>query len=204
MPTNKKSDAYERGTIQVPGQPKVPLDARSRQLQHAETPEKGQPGEPGPEPPSVAEAQGKARATEDASSAESQETAGGPTLVEPTDAETVAEAAALDGDPHVQLQMRMGEALRNQGINEQSVAAAYARVVAMLKNKTAGGSVDKVMLDILKECSKHLEEDSKAAGSAPIRVRLIHNVARPQRADVAPASSCPDDSFTNETENQNS
>lgn len=190
MPTNKRSDAYERGTIQVPGDPKVPLDARSRQSK-PDTPEKRQPDEPGPEPPSVAETQGKARATDEDRSAEPRETAGGPTRPEPTDAETVMEAAALDGDPHVQL--RMGEALRNQGINEQCVAAAYARVVGMLKNKATGDSVDKVMLDILKECSKHLEEDSKAAGSAPIRVRLIHNVARPQRAAAAPSSSCPDD-----------
>lgn len=97
--------------------------------------------------------------------------------------------------------VRMGEALRIEGIDEQCVAAAYAGVVGMLKDKAvASDSVDKLLVDILKECSKHLEEDSKAAGGAPVQVRLIHNVARPQRNVAAGAPSAASGSATNATE----
>ena len=86
--------------------------------------------------------------------------------------------------------VRMGQALRGQGIDEHSVARTFAQVVDTLKGKSEGSDdVDKLLVDVLKECSRHLEEDNKAAESAPVRVKLIHNVARPQRD--APAAAQP-------------
>lgn len=82
--------------------------------------------------------------------------------------------------------MRMGQALRREGIDEHAVAEAWAEVVDMLKGKTEeNDDVEKLLVDVLKECSKHLEEDNKAAGPSPVHVKLIHNVARPQH-NVAP------------------
>jgi len=84
----------------------------------------------------------------------------------------------------------MGQALRGQGIDEHSVARTFAQVVDTLKGKSEGSDdVDKLLVDVLKECSRHLEEDNKAAETAPARVKLIHNVARPQRK--APAAAQP-------------
>lgn len=86
--------------------------------------------------------------------------------------------------------VRMGEALRGQGLDEHSVARTLAQVVDTLKGKSEGSDdVDKLLVDVLKECSRHLEEDNKAAESAPVRVKLVHNVARPQRN--APATAQP-------------
>ena len=94
--------------------------------------------------------------------------------------------------------VRLGEALRKQGIDEHAVAATYADVVEKLLGKThESDNVEKLLVDILKECSKHLEEDAKAVGSSPVRVTLVHNVARPQRnslpaeAQPAPAKDPP-------------
>lgn len=87
--------------------------------------------------------------------------------------------------------VRLGQALRKKGIDEHMVAGTYAAVVDMLKGKTLkNDSVEKLLVDILKECSKHLEEDNKAAENMSVRVRLIHNVARPKR-DPAPLPALP-------------
>jgi hypothetical protein len=82
----------------------------------------------------------------------------------------------------------MGEALRIKGIDEHAVAETLAGVVDKLKGKTEeNDNVEKLLVDVLKECSKHLEEDSKATATAPVQVRLIHKVARP-RHDLPPAA----------------
>jgi hypothetical protein len=99
---------------------------------------------------------------------------------------------------HRKRRVRMGEALRIKGIDEHAVAETFANVVDMLKDKTeSSDSVEKLLVDVLKECSKHLEEDSKATASAPVQVKLIHNVARPRR-DSLPAGP------PSETPNSNS
>lgn len=89
--------------------------------------------------------------------------------------------------------MRMGQALRREGIDEHTVAEAWAEVVDMLKGKTEeNDDVEKLLVDVLKECSKHLEEDNKAAGPPPVHVKLIHNVARPQHNVAAqPRAAAP-------------
>lgn len=87
--------------------------------------------------------------------------------------------------------VRMGEALRKQGIDEYAVAETLAEVVGMLKGKSeTNESVEKLLVDVLKECSKHLEEDNKSLGATPVRVNLIHTVARPEYNPV-PALPAP-------------
>ncbi|HUJ33248.1 MAG TPA: hypothetical protein VLY23_18345 [Candidatus Acidoferrum sp.] len=111
--------------------------------------------------------------------------------VEPT--EVSPEVEVLGPGPRERV--RLGEALREQGIDEHAVAETYADVVDKLKGKTQeNDSVEKLLVDILKECSKHLEEDAKAAGNSAVRVTLVHNVARPQRGALAPEApaSAPD------------
>ncbi len=78
--------------------------------------------------------------------------------------------------------VRLGEALRMKGLDEHAVAEALASVVGKLQNKgDETDGVEKLLVDVLKECCKHLEEDAKASGESPVQVRLIHKVARPKR-----------------------
>jgi hypothetical protein len=231
MPAKKKGNMRERRfrPIGFASQLSAPLEVRS-QREPRGMEKKAQPVESRREPPSVTKAHGSAEDTDgprpiessqadpDRDSAESrrleQTTDAGDsdatvtavrdaaTSATPTVAEDGAEGAFASNTKRLPGQrVRMGEALRIKGIDEHSVAEAYAGVVGMLKDKAvASDSVDKLLVDILKECSKHLEEDSKAAGGAPVQVRLIHNVARPQRNAAAAAPSAPSDSATNATE----
>lgn len=115
-----------------------------------------------------------------------------PLAVAITKASPEAEAAlgeAADKRFRPKKPMRMGQALRREGVDEHAVAETWAEVVDMLKGKTEQNSdVDKLLVEVLKECSKHLEDDNKAAGPPPVRVKLMHNVARPQR-NLPPASA---------------
>lgn len=222
MPAKKKGNTRERRSrpIGFVSQVNTPLDVRSRpQQESAGVEQKAQPVELRRQPPSGTEAQGNAKSANSdrpippsrktASSDDSAESLGSEQLTSAGEAAApvVAEGGADDGftpGPAGQLgarRVRMGEALRIKGIDEHSVAEAYAGVVGMLKDRAAANdSVDKLLVDILKECSKHLEEDSKATGGAPVQVRLIHNVARPQRNVVAAAPSAASDSAANATE----
>lgn len=79
----------------------------------------------------------------------------------------------------------MGIALRRHGIDEHTIAETYAFTLDALKGIVPVKDSDKkLLIDFVKECEKHLEEDAKAAPGAPLRVRLVHNVARPQRGEV--------------------
>ena len=80
--------------------------------------------------------------------------------------------------------MRLADALRKQGIDEQTLAATYADVVEKLLCESMHGRVEKLLVDVLKECSRLLEKESAPAksdsrsGSTTI---VVHNVPRPQR-----------------------
>lgn len=229
MPAKKKIHTRERRfrPIGFASQLSAPLEVRS-QREPGGAEQKAQPVESRREPPSATKAHGSAEDTdgprpiESSQAGPSQESAESRRLEQTTDAgdadATIAAVrdAATPATPIVAedgaegafasnakrlpgQRVRMGEALRIKGIDEHSVAEAYAGVVGMLKDKAvASDSVDKLLVDILKECSKHLEEDSKAAGGAPVQVRLIHNVARPQRNVSAAAPSAASDSATTE------
>jgi hypothetical protein len=103
--------------------------------------------------------------------------------------------------------VRIGEALRQRGFDEHTIAASYVDVAQRLKGKSdKNGGVEKLLVDVLKEVSRHLEParppdragDRLGAPGAPIHIHLIHSVARPARSprdefrapmlDAAPAA----------------
>lgn len=80
--------------------------------------------------------------------------------------------------------IRLAEALRKQGIDEHKLAEIYADVMDKLKDKSEDRGVEKLLLDVLKECSRILEEESHPTKSeariASIPI-VVHNVPRPER-----------------------
>ena len=87
-------------------------------------------------------------------------------------------------------------ALRKHGIDEHTIAETCAYTLDALKGIIPVKDSDKkLLIDFVKECTKLLGGDAGAAPNAPLRVRLIHNVARPQRGTAArPAENEPADS----------
>ena len=82
--------------------------------------------------------------------------------------------------------MRIGDALRREGLDEHAVAETYAQEVEKLKNKRkSDGGTEKLLFDIMKECSRHLESsrptERSGAGDTPVTVQLVHVVPRPER-----------------------
>lgn len=82
--------------------------------------------------------------------------------------------------------MRLGDAMRNAGLDEHKVAETYVDVVERLRNTTEpNSSVEKVLANVLKECSRVLEplRPSKlsSASDTPTPVHLTHKVLRPKR-----------------------
>jgi hypothetical protein len=87
--------------------------------------------------------------------------------------------------------VRIGEALRQRGFDEHTIADHYVDVAHRLKGKSdQSGSVEKLLVDVLKECSKHLEpprpmertDERAGARGAAVHVHLVHSVTRPARA----------------------
>lgn len=82
--------------------------------------------------------------------------------------------------------VRIGEALRSEGLDEHAVAETYAQEVEKLKSKRkSDGGTEKLLFDIMKECSRHLESsrptERSGAGDTPVTVQLVHVVPRPER-----------------------
>jgi hypothetical protein len=81
--------------------------------------------------------------------------------------------------------IRIGDAMRRTGLDEYKVARTFAVVVDKLsgKNPKDSGGVQKLLVDVLKECSRHLDppHSERDAPSAPSRIMLIHHVPRPVR-----------------------
>jgi len=80
----------------------------------------------------------------------------------------------------------MGDALRREGLDEHMVAQTYAGAVGTLKDKKdENGGIEKLLFDILKECTRHLESsrptERSGAGDTPVTVQLVHVVPRPER-----------------------
>jgi hypothetical protein len=80
---------------------------------------------------------------------------------------------------------RLGDAFRQIGLDENAVAAGYADALGKLQRGNADDSVEKSLLDILKECARILEPPRPADRSASIDVntvvQLVHKVDRPLR-----------------------
>jgi hypothetical protein len=88
--------------------------------------------------------------------------------------------------------MGMGEALRRQGLDEHELAGNWVHVVETLKGvRSKSGGIEKLLVDVLKECTRQLEAESQrradSSGSAPVIVQLIHKVERPPRPAALPA-----------------
>jgi hypothetical protein len=81
--------------------------------------------------------------------------------------------------------VRLGEALRKRGIDEHAVAAGYADVVQELQSKPRDNNEGKLLVDVLKQCGKILEEEDASvkpeSGTATVPVVVLHNMLRPQR-----------------------
>ena len=94
----------------------------------------------------------------------------------------------LAGAPQKKLpsrkRVRIGDALRRRGLDEWTIADGYVDVVGKLTRKSdSNDSVEKLFVDVLKECSRHLEppHSADAAPDAPVIVKLVHTVSRPKR-----------------------
>lgn len=96
----------------------------------------------------------------------------------------------------------MGQALRKQGFDEHVAASEYIALAQMLAEPGAKVTpANKARLDVLKECTRHLENAQKAERSAeeaavadaPVMVQLVHAVPRPDRV-AAEARNSKDES----------
>jgi hypothetical protein len=80
--------------------------------------------------------------------------------------------------------VKLGEALRKVGLDEQTVAETYVGVVEVLREQTTREPGRKLLVDVLKECSRVLEP-LRAAGvnsNEPTTiVEMHHEMARPER-----------------------
>ena len=97
-----------------------------------------------------------------------------------------ASAAGAKAAPHPRV--RIGDAMRTTGLDEFKVAATFANVVDKLSGKTAGdGGVQKLLVDVLKECSRHLDAPSSDRDAKDFTgpITLIHCVPRPDRSPNA-------------------
>jgi hypothetical protein len=87
----------------------------------------------------------------------------------------------------------IGIALRQRGFDEHTIADHYVTVAERLKGKSdKSGNVEKLLVDVLKECSKYIEPArpsdrlSERSLHAPVHIHLIHNVSRPARSAREP------------------
>jgi hypothetical protein len=90
---------------------------------------------------------------------------------------------------HRRKRVRLGDALRQRGLDEHEVADNFVGVIEKLKEKTdKSGGVEKLLVDVLKECSRHLEParpaDRLGTGDVPVHVHMVHNVTRPERRSI--------------------
>jgi len=90
-------------------------------------------------------------------------------------------AGAVPGTPVKRV--RLAEALRSSGLDELTVAQNYV-VVEKLRDGSGGtDGTQKMLVDVLKECSRILEPPKAVGGASdvPAVVNLYHNVPRPVR-----------------------
>jgi hypothetical protein len=81
--------------------------------------------------------------------------------------------------------VRLGEAMRKMGVDEYRVAAGYADALDKLQSGSSNETVEKLLVDTLKECARILDSPRPADRTPPIDVttvvQLIHKVERPSR-----------------------
>jgi len=113
-----------------------------------------------------------------------------------------APAAAITAQPISTTpppRIRIGDAMRRSGLDEYKVARTFAGVVDKLSdgNKDTGG-VQKLLVDVLKECSRHLDppQSERAAPAVPAHITMLHLVPRPVRTQAPPQQLNPAPSAT--------
>jgi hypothetical protein len=90
----------------------------------------------------------------------------------------------------------LGVAMRRVGLDERAIAENYAGVVEKLTTgqQTTNAGAEKLLVDVLKECTRVLDPPPRpgasAGGDVPVVVHLNHNVPRPARGP-APAADPP-------------
>jgi hypothetical protein len=82
--------------------------------------------------------------------------------------------------------IRIGDAMRRTGLDEYKVARTLNGVVDKLSDGKAPkdtGGVQELLVDVLKECSRHLDppQSERAAPAAPAHITMVHFVPRPVR-----------------------
>jgi hypothetical protein len=100
--------------------------------------------------------------------------------------------------------VRIGQAMRERGLDEHLIAEMFAAVVGKLheNNSSDSGSVQKLLVDVLKECSRHLDpprEAGRDTSEGPATIILIHEVDRPVRELPAVNETAVDETTTDAT-----
>jgi hypothetical protein len=76
----------------------------------------------------------------------------------------------------------IGDALRAVGFGEHALATEMQALAGRLTKKNTN---PRVLLDVLKECGRHLSaqraRDGECSEDEAVQVELVHNVARPAR-----------------------
>jgi hypothetical protein len=83
----------------------------------------------------------------------------------------------------------LAEALREEGINERTIAQGFASLHSKLSGSEDKGDL-KLFFDVLKDNHRTLEPSipSDRTGDAPVTIILRHNMARPARETKADPS----------------
>ena len=102
----------------------------------------------------------------------------------PENGKTTGDAALVPAKKKRRLRkgMRIGDALRREGLDEREVARKLADLFTRHspdERQPSHGGGDKVLFDALKECLRHLDDTSGA--DETLSVKLIHRVPRPSR-----------------------
>jgi pyruvate/2-oxoglutarate dehydrogenase complex dihydrolipoamide dehydrogenase (E3) component len=98
-------------------------------------------------------------------------------------AKTVSVRSAVETDT-LRNNVGLAEALREEGIDERTIARGFATLHSKLSNGEDKGDL-KLFFDVLKDNHRTLEppspSDRNSASDAPITIILKHNVPRPAR-----------------------
>jgi len=90
----------------------------------------------------------------------------------------------------------VGTALCHAGLDELALGQRWVDILGNLSDpkQRENTAIQKLLFDVLKECTRQLDSDHEQAGAGPnVVVRLVHAVPRPPRVLAALASANPPD-----------
>ena len=111
-------------------------------------------------------------------------------LASPSAVNAALKSAFVDARPSPTApppRIRIGDAMRRSGLDEYKVARTFAGVVDKLSDGTKDtGGVQKLLVDVLKECSRHLDppQSERTAPAVPAHITMLHLVPRPVRTQT--------------------